>query len=110
LSPNVPESPFTFEGSCHRLLFEQWLEQHLLPVLKPGQVVILDNGSFHKGGRIRELIEARGCHLLYLPPYSPDLNRIERWWARMKRIARRLLERGTTLREAVEKELCAVCQ
>ncbi len=71
--------------------------------------MILDNASFHKGGRIRELIEARGCHLLYLPPYSPDLNRIERWWARMKRIARRLLERGTTLREAVDTELCAVC-
>ena len=98
-------APLTFEGSCHRRLFEKWLEQHLLPVLKTGQVVILDNASFHKGGRIRELIEAAGCHLLYLPPYSPDLNPIERWWARLKRIARRLIEQGKTLREAVDLAL-----
>lgn len=101
-------APFTFEGSCNRLLFEQWLEQYLLPVLKPGQVVILDNASFHKGGRIRELIEHKGSHLLYLPSYSPDLNPIERWWARMKPIARRLLESGKTLREAVDTAMCCL--
>jgi transposase len=45
-----------------------------------GQVVVMDNATFHKGGRIEELIQSVGCRLLYLPPYTPDLNRIEQCW------------------------------
>ena len=82
--------------------------EHLLPQLKPGQVVILDNASFHQGGRIRELIEECGCHLLYLPPYSPDFNPIERCWARLKPIARRLLEKGYSLRQAIDSAICCL--
>src|ERR671921_2259261 len=58
-------------------VFEAYVEQVLAPSLRPGQVVILDNLGAHKGERVRELIEGRGCSLLFLPPYSPDLNPIE---------------------------------
>ncbi len=68
---------FTVEGSCNRMVFETWLETCLISALQPGQVVIMENATFHKGGRIQDLIESVGCRLLYLPPYSPDLNRIE---------------------------------
>ena len=67
-------APFTVEGACNRTVFETWLETCLLPTLEAGQVVVMDNAPFHKGGRIRELIETAGPQLLYLPPYSPDLN------------------------------------
>ena len=68
-------APFTVEGACNRTVFETWLETCLLPTLEPGQVVVMDNATFHKGGRIQELIQNAGCELLYLPPYSPDLSK-----------------------------------
>ena len=61
---------FTVEGACNRIVFETWLENCLLPTLVPGQVVVMDNATFHKGGRIEQLIEEAGCKVLYLPPYS----------------------------------------
>ncbi len=64
-------------GSTTAVVFETYVERVLLPALKPGQVVVMDNLSAHKGSKVRELIEARGCELLFLPPYSPDLNPIE---------------------------------
>jgi hypothetical protein len=70
-------APFTVEGACNRMVFETWLESCLLPLLEAGQVVVMDNATFHKGGRIEQLIQDAGCQLLYLPPYSPDLNKIE---------------------------------
>jgi transposase len=70
-------APFTVEGACNRTVFETWLETCLLPTLVTGQIVVMDNATFHKGGRIEQLIQNAGCQLLYLPPYSPDLNKIE---------------------------------
>ncbi|BAI93453.1 hypothetical protein NIES39_O02040 [Arthrospira platensis NIES-39] len=61
-----------------------WLEFILIPTLKPGQTLVLDNATFHKGGRQAELVEAAQCRLLYLPPYSPDLNKIEKCWSWLK--------------------------
>ena len=74
------------EGSTTREVFETYLEHLLLaPSLRPGQVVgMMDNLSSYKGGRVSELIEGRGCQLLYLPPYSPDLNPIEEAFAKLK--------------------------
>jgi transposase len=65
------------EGATTATVFESYLERVLAPTLKSGQVLVLDNLSAHKGEQVRELIEARGCELLYLPPYSPDFNPIE---------------------------------
>lgn len=62
----------------------QWVHESLITELQPGQVVIMDNAAFHKSGKIKELVESVGCKLLYLPPYSPDLNPIEKFWANMK--------------------------
>lgn len=95
-------APFTVEGACNRVVFETWLENCLVPTLIPGQIVILDNASFHKGGRIQELIEQAGCQLLYLPPYSPDLNKIEQCWSWLKSRIRKQVEQFDCLRDAVE--------
>ena len=96
---------FTVEGACNRVVFETWLETCLLPTLEPGQVVILDNATFHHGGRIAVLLEAVGCRLLYLPPYSPDLNRIEHCWAWLKSRIRKRLSSAAPLRQVMESVL-----
>ena len=62
----------TVEGATDSAVFEAYVEQVLAPTLRSGQVVVMDNLSAHKGERVRELIEERGCQLLYLPSYSPD--------------------------------------
>ena len=66
------------------VVFEAYVEQVLAPSLRPGQVVILDNLGAHKGERVRELIEGRGCSLLFLPPYSPDFSPIEEAFSKIK--------------------------
>ena len=78
-------APFVFNGTCNASLFESWVEQFLIKELKPGQMVIMDNASFHKSQRIKSLIESVRCKVIFLPPYSPDLNPIEVFWANMKR-------------------------
>ncbi len=98
-------APFTVEGACNRTVFETWLETCLLPTLKPGQVVVMDNATFHKGGRIQQLIQDAGCELLYLPPYSPDLNKIEKCWSWLKSRIRKKLEQFDCLRDAIEDVL-----
>ena len=98
-------APFTVEGACNRVVFETWIENCLVPALKPGQVVILDNARFHHGGRIAALIAAAGCELMYLPPYSPDLNRIEKCWGWLKSRIRKCLSRYDDLRQAMEAVL-----
>jgi transposase len=77
------------EGATTREVFEAYLERALVPSLRPGQVVVMDNLSAHKGGRVREIIEGRGCELLYLPPYSPDFNPIEEAFSKVKGLMRR---------------------
>ena len=77
------------EGSTTREVFETYLERLLAPSLRPGQVVVMDNLSSHKGGKVRELIAGKGCQLLYLPPYSPDLNPIEEAFAKLKALLRK---------------------
>lgn len=95
-------APFTVNGSCNRQVFELWLERCLIPLLKPGEILVLDNATFHKGGRIAELVEAVGCQVWYLPPYSPDLNPIERCWSWLKSRIRHQLEHFDSLRDAME--------
>jgi hypothetical protein len=98
-------APFTIEGACNRIVFETGLETCLIPVLKPGQKLVIDNATFHKGGRIEELVKAAGGEVWYLPPYSPDLNKIERCWSWLKSRIRKHLDQFDTLREAMEHVL-----
>jgi len=98
-------APFTIKGACNRTVFETWLEFCLIPTLKPGELVVIDNATFHHGGRITELVEAAGCKVMYLPPYSPDLNRIEKCWAWLKSRIRKLLRDGFTLHDAIDSVL-----
>ena len=77
------------EGSTNAAVFEAYVERMLKPALEPGQVVVMDNLSAHKGQRVKELIEGRGCELVYLPPYSPDLNPIEEAFSKIKGILRK---------------------
>ena len=76
------------EGPTTRELFEAYLERVLAPTLRNAQVV-MDNLSAHKGGRVKEIIEGRGCELIYLPPYSPDLNPIEEAFSKIKGLMRK---------------------
>ena len=78
-------SPLTFEGYCHAELIEAWFEQQLCGALRAGQRVILDNASFHRKAQLSALLEKVGCFLLFVPPYSPDLNKIEPLWNQLKR-------------------------
>jgi transposase len=77
------------EGATTAAVFETYVEEVLAPSLRPGQLVVMDNLAAHKGERVKELIEDRGCELLYLPPYSPDLNPIEEAFSKIKRILRK---------------------
>lgn len=77
------------EGSTTREVFKSYLECVLAPSLSPGQVVVMDNLSSHKGGRVKEIIEGCGCELLYLPPYSPDFNPIEQAFSKIKGLMRK---------------------
>jgi transposase len=96
-------------GSTTAAVFEAYVDQVLAPVLRPGQVVVLDNLVAHKGERVRELIEERGCELLFLPPYSPDLNPIEEAFSKVKGSLRRTGARTReTLIEAIGRALDAV--
>ena len=80
------------EGATNSEVFETYVERVLAPTLRKGQVVVMDNLSAHKGERIRELIEKRGCELLYLPPYCPDLNPIEEAFSKIKGLLLRKAE------------------
>jgi transposase len=94
------------EGATTKAVFEAYVEEAVAPSLRPGQVVVMDNLSSHKGRRVRELIEGRDCELLYLPPYSPDLNPIERAFAKLKASLRRVQARTLgALIEAMSRAL-----
>jgi transposase len=95
-------APMVFNGSCNTLLFESWIEQFLIKELEPNQVVIMDNASFHKSQKTKELIESVGCKLIFLPPYSPDLNPIEKFWANMKRWIKDRITEFDKLYELIE--------
>jgi transposase len=78
----------TVDGAINREVFEAFVAQVLLPSLRPGDLIVMDNLSSHKGQRIREMIASAGATLLYLPPYSPDLNPIELAFAKLKQLLR----------------------
>ena len=86
-------APCVIDGPMNGDVFFAYVEQILVPTLKPGDIVVMDNLSAHKVHGIRDLIEAAGATLLYLPPYSPDFNPIENMWSKIKQILRREVPR-----------------
>jgi transposase len=99
----------TVEGATTSAVFEAYVKQVLAPTLRKGQVVVMDNLSAHKGERIRELIEERGCQLIYLPSYSPDFNPIEEAFSKIKGLVRKAEARTKeALLEAIGWALSAV--
>ena len=96
------QAPMILEGGVDTLAFETDVEQVLAPGLKPGQIVVLDNLSVHTGEQVRQAIEARGCQVLFLPAYSPDLTPIEEAFSKLKGWLRRL---GARTREALPEAI-----
>ena len=86
------------EGAADRAVFEGYLREMVVPALKEGDVVVMDNLSAHKGEEVRELIESAGAEVLYLPPYSPDFNPIEEAFSKIKNLLRKA---GARVREAL---------
>jgi len=89
-------APFVFDGPINRVAFETYVEKVLVPELVPGDIVVMDNLSSHKGPAVRAMIEAAGASLLYLPPYSPDFNPIEQAFSKLKAHLRKAAERTVT--------------
>src|SRR5215208_4081055 len=99
----------TVEGATTSRIFETYVEKVLLASLKPGQIVVMDNLSGHKPKRIRELIEQKGCELVYLPSYSPDYNPIEEVFAKIKNLLRKAAARTKeALIDAIAAALSAI--
>jgi transposase len=91
LNSNSLFAPFIFEGYSNTDVYEAYVTQVLVPALKPGMVVIIDNASFHKPKRIRDIIEAAGSSVIFLPPYTPEFNPIEHYWSPIKKDIRRVV-------------------
>ena len=86
-------APMVLDGPVNGEWFEAYVAQVLVPELKPGDIVVMDNLSSHKRAAVRERIEAAGASLLFLPPYSPDFNPIEKAFAKLKALLRKAAER-----------------
>jgi transposase len=100
LAPDGLHEPWLIEGAMETVSFEWSIAEQLAPTLRPGQVVVLDNLSAHKADRMRQAIAARGCQLLFLPPYSPDFTPIEQAFSKSKAILRGL---GARTKEALQE-------
>ncbi|MBB5050052.1 transposase [Rhodopseudomonas rhenobacensis] len=98
-------APWVFDGPINAESFLVYVEQVLVPTLQPGDVVVMDNLGSHKGQAVRAAIRGAGAHLIFLPPYSPDLNPIEQVFAKLKHLLRKAAERSV---EATWKRIGAL--
>jgi transposase len=94
-------SPLQYEGTMDSTLFEMWFEFHLLPCLPEKVTIVMDNASFHRKSKLYPLAEKAGIRLMFLPPYSPELNPIEHFWSWLKRQLRKILPNYPSLDEAM---------
>ena len=101
LNQGNPIAPFYFEGYCNTEVVLTWITEVLVPELKPGQIIVWDNASFHQSKELENAIHQAGCHLLFLPPYSPDLNPIEHFWNTLKSWIRKIRTQTMTLQQAI---------
>ncbi len=108
-------APAVFDGPINGRSFRAYIEQFLAPTLSPGDIVVADNLGSHKVSGVREAIEARGASLMFLPPYSPDLNPIEQVFAKLKALLRRAEPRTRktlwdTIATTLDRFSAAECQ
>ena len=89
-------------GTTNGAIFEEYIEDVLIPTLTKGQCVIMDNAAIHKTKRVKSLIEQAGCRLLFLPPYSPDYNPIEHVWSAIKLNLRSLNTTRLNIQENID--------
>jgi len=94
-------APLQYSGSTDCILFEQWFEQCLLEEIGRNKFIILDNASFHRKTYLTSLADCKNCKIIFLPPYSPDLNLIENKWAWLKQKLRELLPLTSSLDDAI---------
>lgn len=94
-------APFQYSGTMDSRLFESWFSNQLLPSLEKGTVIVMDNASFHSKKRLVFAAQNAGYRLLFLPPYSPELNPIENFWAWLKRFLRKILPSSTSFDDAL---------
>ena len=104
-----------FKGSLNKKIFELYVEKVLAPSLRPGDIVVMDNFSAHKSQKVEKIINSCHAELRFLPPYSPDLNPIEKMWSKVKQILRGLMARaedtlstaiGTALSQVTAADAC----
>lgn len=104
-------APFVFEGAMDAEMFVAYVKHVLVPELRPGDIVVMDNLRSHKNAHARELIEQAGAHVWFLPPYSPDFNPIEKMWSKIKAYLRKACARTQeTLYQAIADALATVTQ
>lgn len=103
LKQNKPIAPMEFKGYCNTEVVLTWVKQMLIPLLEPGDVVIWDNATFHKSKQFLDAFEQAGIQLVFLPPYSPDLNPIEQFWATLKAWIRNLNQPTLHISQALTK-------
>jgi transposase len=109
LNLNKLIAPFVFEGYSNTHTYATYVERVLVPVLRPGMVLVIDNASFHKSKRIIKLVESAGCRVLFLPPYSPDFNPIEHHWSSVKKLIRKVAEGCNNFLDAAVRALAQLC-
>lgn len=98
-------APMEYEGYTNTDLLLTWVEHFLCKEIKPNQIVVMDNASFHKSIKVKQLIEKVGGKLIYLPAYSPDLNPIEHVWANLKKLLRKHPKREQNLSQAISDSI-----
>jgi transposase len=108
---NGIQAAMTVEGAADEAVFEAFIEKVLLPTLRPGQIVILDNLSIHKSARVEQFVTQAGCQLLFLPAYSPDFSPIEEAFSKLKTFIRRYrCKTIPTLMKAIEQGFKSISQ
>ena len=94
-------APLQYSGTMDSTLFEFWFSEQLLPSLEKGSVIVMDNASFHSKKRLISVAQKAGYKLIFLPPYSPELNPIEKFWAWLKHFLRKILSSATSFDDAL---------
>ena len=93
--------PLEYDGTMDRIIFEYWFEKRLLPALPKETVIVMDNASFHRKKQLFSIAEKYGYRLIFLPPYSPELNPIEKFWSKLKRYLQKVLSHFDSFDDAL---------